>query len=70
MKARAALELDNARLTMEEQAAKDSNRVKSQFLANVSSYIHGRFHADVSADVARNENADSSRSLDLLTPPS
>ncbi|PMD19299.1 hypothetical protein NA56DRAFT_690619 [Hyaloscypha hepaticicola] len=34
MKARAALELDNARLTMEEQAAKDSNRVKSQFLAN------------------------------------
>lgn len=70
MKARAALELDNARLTMEEQAAKDSNRVKSQFLANVSSCIHGRFNADVSADVARNENADSSMSLDLLTPPS
>jgi hypothetical protein len=36
MKARAALELDNARLTMEEQAAKDSNRMKSEFLANVS----------------------------------
>ncbi len=35
MKARAALEIDNARLMMEEQAAKDSNRMKSQFLANV-----------------------------------
>jgi hypothetical protein len=35
MKARAALELDNARLIMEEQAAKDSNRMKSEFLANV-----------------------------------
>ncbi len=70
MKARAALELDNARLTMEEQAAKDSNRVKSQFLANVSSYICGRVNADVSADVARNENTDSSISLDLLTRPS
>jgi hypothetical protein len=39
MKARAALELDNARLMMEEQAAKDSNRIKSQFLANVSSRL-------------------------------
>ncbi len=37
MKARAALELDNARLMLEEQAAKDSNRTKSQFLANVRS---------------------------------
>lgn len=35
MKARAALAIDNARLTIEEQAAKDSNRMKSQFLANV-----------------------------------
>lgn len=35
MKARAALAVDNARLTIEEQAAKDSNRMKSQFLANV-----------------------------------
>ena len=36
MKARAALEMENTRLMMEEQAARDSNRVKSQFLANVS----------------------------------
>jgi hypothetical protein len=36
MKARAKLELDNARLIAEEQAAKDSNLMKSQFLANVS----------------------------------
>jgi signal transduction histidine kinase len=36
MKARTALELDNTRLVMEEQAAKDSNQMKSQFLANVS----------------------------------
>lgn len=36
MKARTALELDNNRLMMEEQAAKDSNQLKSQFLANVS----------------------------------
>ena len=35
MKARNQLQLDNTRLMMEEQAAKDSNRVKSQFLANV-----------------------------------
>lgn len=35
MKARAKLELDNAHLTAQEQAAKDSNRMKSQFLANV-----------------------------------
>lgn len=36
MKARAALEVDNTRLVIEEQAAKDSNRMKSQFLANMS----------------------------------
>ncbi|KAH7369519.1 M4WV, histidine kinase-group IX protein [Rhexocercosporidium sp. MPI-PUGE-AT-0058] len=36
MKARTALELDNARLMMKEQAAKDSNQMKSQFLANMS----------------------------------
>lgn len=36
MKDRAKLEVDNARLMAEEQAAKDSNRMKSQFLANVS----------------------------------
>lgn len=36
MKDRAKLELDNARLMAEEQAAQDSNRMKSQFLANVS----------------------------------
>ncbi|KUJ15072.1 M4WV, histidine kinase-group IX protein [Mollisia scopiformis] len=36
MKARAALEVDNTRLMMEEQAAKDSNKMKSQFLANMS----------------------------------
>jgi hypothetical protein len=36
LKARAALSIENARLTIEEQAAKDSNRMKSQFLANVS----------------------------------
>jgi hypothetical protein len=46
MKARAALELDNARLMMEEQAAKDSNRVKSQFLANVSLHIRRRPNTD------------------------
>ena len=34
MKARTALELDNTRLVMKEQAAKDSNQMKSQFLAN------------------------------------
>ncbi|KAG4435186.1 hypothetical protein IFR05_009325 [Cadophora sp. M221] len=36
MKARTALELDNNRLMMGEQAAKDSNQLKSQFLANMS----------------------------------
>ncbi|CZT10706.1 related to histidine kinase [Rhynchosporium graminicola] len=36
MKARLALEVDNTRLVVEEQAAKDSNRLKSQFLANMS----------------------------------
>ncbi|TVY81149.1 Histidine protein kinase NIK1 [Lachnellula suecica] len=36
MKQRAALEMDNTRLMVEEQAAKDSNRLKSQFLANMS----------------------------------
>ncbi|KAG4416062.1 hypothetical protein IFR04_010825 [Cadophora malorum] len=36
MKARTALELDNTRLVMKEQAAKDSNQMKSQFLANMS----------------------------------
>ncbi|KAH6694228.1 M4WV, histidine kinase-group IX protein [Leptodontidium sp. MPI-SDFR-AT-0119] len=36
MKARTASELDNNRLMMEEQAAKDSNQLKSQFLANMS----------------------------------
>jgi len=42
MKQRAALELDNTRLMMEEQAAKDSNRMKSQFLANVSCAVPGK----------------------------
>lgn len=36
LKARSKLEIDNARLMAEEQAARDSNRMKSQFLANVS----------------------------------
>ncbi|PQE19243.1 hypothetical protein CJF30_00007597 [Rutstroemia sp. NJR-2017a BBW] len=36
MKARAALELDNTRLMIEEQAAKESSQMKSQFLANMS----------------------------------
>ncbi|KAE8448682.1 hypothetical protein EG329_008897 [Mollisiaceae sp. DMI_Dod_QoI] len=36
MKARAALQVDNTRLMTEEQAAKDSNKMKSQFLANMS----------------------------------
>lgn len=35
LKQRVALELDNNRLVVEEQAAKDSNQMKSQFLANV-----------------------------------
>jgi hypothetical protein len=35
MKARAKLELANAHLTAQQQAATDSNRMKSQFLANV-----------------------------------
>jgi hypothetical protein len=37
MKTRAKLELDNARLMVEQEAAQDSNRMKSQFLANVCS---------------------------------
>lgn len=36
VKARASLAIENARLTIEEQTAKDSNHMKSQFLANVS----------------------------------
>lgn len=36
MKARASLEVDNTRLMVEEQAAKESNKMKSQFLANAS----------------------------------
>lgn len=36
---RAQLEMDNTRLMIEEQAAKDSSRMKSQFLANVSLII-------------------------------
>jgi len=47
MKARAKLEADNARLQMEEQAAQDSNRIKSQFLANVSRLLS---HTDVAAN--------------------
>lgn len=39
MKARAALEVVNTRLMVEEQAAKESNKMKSQFLANVRSDI-------------------------------
>ena len=35
MRARAQLELDNTHLMMEEQAARDSNQTKIQFLANV-----------------------------------
>jgi hypothetical protein len=35
VKRRSALEADNTRLMLEEQAAKDSNKMKSQFLANV-----------------------------------
>jgi hypothetical protein len=66
MKARAALELDNARLMMEEQAAKDSNRVKSQFLANVSFCIHGWFGANDLVDVSRDENTNSSKSHGFL----
>lgn len=42
MKQRAALELDNARLMVQEQAAKDSNRMKSQFLANVSHLLRSK----------------------------
>ena len=53
---------------MKEQAAKDSNRVKSQFLANVSSSIRGRFKTNVLADVSRNGNTDSSMSGVLPTP--
>ncbi|PBP19827.1 hsp90-like protein [Diplocarpon rosae] len=36
MRVRTALELDNKKLVLEEQAAKDSNQMKSQFLANMS----------------------------------
>ncbi|KAI6714863.1 hypothetical protein PZA11_007741 [Diplocarpon coronariae] len=36
MRARTALELDNKKLVLEEQAAKESNQMKSQFLANMS----------------------------------
>jgi signal transduction histidine kinase len=46
MKARAKLELDNARLTAEEQAAKYSNRMKSQFLANVRPRPHLKMVTD------------------------
>jgi hypothetical protein len=35
LKRRIELEMDNNRLVTEEQAAKDSNKIKSQFLANV-----------------------------------
>lgn len=57
IKARAQLELDNTRLMLEEQAAKDSSRLKSQFLANVRSttLITGR--TDNEADVPRDENS-------------
>jgi hypothetical protein len=39
MKARASLEADNTRLMIEEQTANDSNKMKSQFLANASMAI-------------------------------
>jgi hypothetical protein len=38
IEARAALEVENARLQMEEQAAQEASRMKSQFLANVGYY--------------------------------
>lgn len=53
MKRRAALEEDNSRLISKEQAAKDSNQLKSQFLANVSCMVS--FEASLNlADVPRN----------------
>lgn len=62
MKARASLEVDNTRLVIEEQAAKDSNKIKSQFLANVSLQLCIRDSANRPIDVARNENSNSSTS--------
>jgi hypothetical protein len=47
VKARAQLEIDNTRLSLEEQAAKDSNRLKSQFLANVRFLFRIRALADL-----------------------
>jgi len=44
MRARAELDVDNTRLMMEEQAAKDSNKMKSQFLANVGPNLRGKNH--------------------------
>jgi hypothetical protein len=41
MRARAALEMDNTRLMMEEQSARDSSQMKSQFLANVGQKFLG-----------------------------
>jgi hypothetical protein len=45
LKRRLELELDNNRLVSEEQAAKDSNRIKSQFLANVRFRMMSEFIA-------------------------
>jgi hypothetical protein len=59
MKARASLEVDNTRLMMEERAAKDSNRIKSQFLANVSMAYIRRLGADSCSDEPRNADTNS-----------
>jgi len=66
MKARAQLELDNTLLMMEEQAAKDSNRMKSQFLANVCVRIQLKISANEDLDVARDENPNGSKLVGLV----
>lgn len=41
VEARAALEVENSRLQMEEKSAQEASRMKSQFLANVSRTLKG-----------------------------
>jgi hypothetical protein len=60
LKARTRLKLDNRRFALEEQAARDLNSLKSQFLANVSVQILYCTETKTNGlDVSRIENTNS-----------
>lgn len=72
LRARAELELENERLIAQEQSARDTTHLKSQFLANVRRVDFDTSHASltISADVPRDSNTNccmNASSSDLKT---